>query len=64
MSLKFKIAKRVLTLGKRRGQTAYYAIQEEHPHTTWAEVEERISQSRHCGPARHRVTGDPCRSLC
>ena len=45
MSLKFKIAKRVLTLGKRRGQTAYYAIQEEHPHTTWAEVEERISQS-------------------
>ena len=35
MALRFKIAKRKLYLGKRKGQTVYYAIQEEHPHTSW-----------------------------
>lgn len=45
MSLKFKVANRKQPVGKRKGQTVYYAIQDEHPHTTWAEVEERISQA-------------------
>jgi len=43
--VKFKVAKRKHPVGKRKGQTVYYAIQDEHPHTTWAEVEERISQA-------------------
>lgn len=45
MALRFKIAKRKLYLGKRKGQTVYYAIQEEHPHTSWDEVEGRITSS-------------------
>ena len=45
MALRFKIAKRKLYLGKRKGQTVYYAIQEEHPHTSWDDDEGRITSS-------------------
>ena len=45
MALKFKIAKRKLNLGKRKGKTVYFAIQDEHPRTTWPQVERRIIQS-------------------
>ena len=34
MALKFKIAKRKLNLGKRKGKTVFFAIQDEHPRTT------------------------------
>ena len=42
MALKFKIGKRKVTIGKRKGQTLYYAVQEEHAHTSWESVEKRI----------------------
>lgn len=45
MALKFKIAKRKLYVGKRKGQTVFYAIQEEHPRTTWEQVEGRITRT-------------------
>ena len=45
MALKFKIAKRKLNLGKRQGKTVYFAIQDEHPRTTWPQVERRIIHS-------------------
>ena len=45
MALRFKIAKRKLNLGKRKGKTVYFAIQDEHPRTTWPQVERRIIQS-------------------
>jgi len=45
MALKFKIAKRKLYVGKRKGQTVFYAIQEEHPRTTWEQVEARITRT-------------------
>ena len=43
--LKFKIGKKKMSIGKRKGQTLYYAVQEEHPHTSWESVEKRIVSS-------------------
>lgn len=42
MSLRFKIAKRVQPVGKRKGKQVYYGIQEEHTKTSWATIENRI----------------------
>ena len=44
-TLKFKIGKKKMSIGKRKGQTLYYAVQEEHPHTSWESVEKRIVAS-------------------
>lgn len=42
MALKFKIAKRVQPVGKRKGQEVFYGIQEEHTTTSWSTIENRI----------------------
>lgn len=45
MALKFRVAKRIQSIGKRKGKELYYAIQEEHQRTTWSDVERRIVHS-------------------
>lgn len=42
MSLKFRIAKRIQPVGKRKGQEVFYGIQEEHTTTSWSTIESRI----------------------
>lgn len=53
--MKFLIGKTKITLGKRKGQTAYYAQKAEGRTISWNEVQDRIS--RHTGISRSDLNG-------